>query len=176
MSGVGCKDNPIVNGSPERVETNGPSLLKLPVEGGPSSIIGGSQYYVEEPVSPRMENRPNITPFEGSSLTVGLDLGLNPWSNQREDGLSSAFEKALNLKRKKGDSSEEEELLKKPRRIGWKNEGVSDNDRVASQSTKKEYVHKGRGIRRRGRRGGRARGSVEAEPAEAWRWFGRGIL
>ncbi|KAF7153235.1 hypothetical protein RHSIM_Rhsim01G0171900 [Rhododendron simsii] len=135
----------------------------LPVEGGPSSIIGGPQYYVEELYSPRMENRPNITLFEGSSLTMGLEVELSPWSNQREDGLSSVFAKALNLKRKKGDSSEEEELSKKPIRIGWKNEGVSDNERVVPQLNKKEYVHKGRGIRGRGRQGvrDRARGSME---------------
>lgn len=136
-------------------------FLKLPVESGPSSIIEGPQYYVEEPDSPRMENRPNITPFGGSSLKVSLGVGLSSGLNQREDGLSSVFARALNLKRKKGDSSEEEELSKKPRRIGWKNEGVSDKEKVFPQSTKKEFVNRGRGNRGRGRRGGRAIGSKE---------------
>ncbi|KAG5541516.1 hypothetical protein RHGRI_021371 [Rhododendron griersonianum] len=38
---------------------------------------------------------------------------------------------------------------------------ISDNGRGVPQSTKKEYVSRGRGIRGRGRRGGRARGSVK---------------
>lgn len=127
---------------------------------GPSSTIVGPQYYVEEPDSPR-EGK-SISSLIGSPLLRGLRSETGFTSKFGEEGLSSVFSKALNLKRKLSDCSEEEDEAKKPRRIAEGEDGSSEKGKMASGSIRKGGTSSSRGRmgRGRGRSGNRSSGKL----------------